>query len=374
LNGTPNISQVLPSGEQFFADMEIHIKGENFSANPEDNAVYFDNEKAVLISSSIDELVARRPKLTGDSITIKVVVRDAYTFATFSPYKIEKVKEEMGKFASSNEIYSIAIDRDENIYAACPGPIIFKITPNDDKTIFSNLVMQRPEQIRVAPGGYLYILTKVGKTKGYYRMPLSDGSTLELVAVIPPTKTISCMDFDQDGVLYSLGKKTGVYMLNPDATVITSTTFKDYMAFDCRVFQGYLYVAATYDGPPESWKGTAIFRAQILGENKLGPEELVLNLKANGEYAAARVLSFTFSENGDLYVGTDQANPILIVSQSGEISPVYPTLIDPSGAVLLWGNDTFLYMVRGNEGGIFSSGRIFRLRLTQKGAPYFGRR
>ncbi|RPH89374.1 MAG: hypothetical protein EHM72_20475, partial [Calditrichaeota bacterium] len=94
LNGTPTISQVLPSGEQFFADMEIHIKGTNFSANADDNAVYFDSEKAAVISSSVDELVVRRPKLAGDSITIKVVVRDAYTFATFSPYKIEKVKEE----------------------------------------------------------------------------------------------------------------------------------------------------------------------------------------------------------------------------------------------------------------------------------------
>ena len=81
----PNITAIVPDGTEFSAAMEIRLIGENFSPDSEDNVVYFENEIAEIVSSSENEIACARPRITGDSLTVKVAAKlvvDPNSFVT----------------------------------------------------------------------------------------------------------------------------------------------------------------------------------------------------------------------------------------------------------------------------------------------------
>lgn len=370
--GSPVITSMIPDGKEFFDEIEIKIVGENFSPISEENNVYFNNEKATLLSSSPTELVVKRPTVTGDSITVQVVVNNKVQVARFSPYKIEKVSEELGNFTRSNSLFSMAIDKDENVYTYAQGPVIYKITPDNEKTEWATPPMARTEQMRMGPGGYLYMAGKLDRDKGVFRIPPEGGETMEPFFIL--NKNFVVVEFDQNGLLYAAGKMIGMYVINSNGEGTQADRFNDFNIFDMRIVNDYIYVLANYTGSRRGMAARGLFKSQILGNGQLGEESTVFDWDQAGEYAEDKFLSFTISEDGDFYVGCANADPILIVHPDGTFEPLYPSLLIPSGATLLWGNGKNLFMVRGNDGGIFEGGRLFRIRLTKNGAPYYGRR
>jgi hypothetical protein len=372
LEGSPVILSIVPDGKEFFTETEIRILGENFAANLEDNNVYFDNEKAVIVSASPTEIKVKRPQITGDSLIIKVAVGKQIAVAQFGPYKIERVFDELGRFTSANTLFSIAVDLDENIYAYSQGPIIYKITPDNVKTEFTIPAMTRSYQIRIGPGGYLYMAGTVGKIKGVYRIP-PDGGAIEML-YDSGKRVFQVVEFDQNGRLFTAGKISGMFIINDDGTATNTGRFAQFNVSDMRIYNGYVYVLSTYSGPRTDLAEMGLFKAQLFEDGTVGEESVVLDWSKTGEYSTEDLLSFAIAEDGDFYLGCSTSDPVLILHQDGSLEPLYTSLLTPSAMTLVWGNDKYLYMVRGNEGGIFDSGRLFRIRLTKKGAPYFGRR
>lgn len=373
LEGSPAIQSVIPDGREFFTETEIRIVGENFSPTLEDNNVYFDQEKAVILTASSTELKVKRPRITGDSLTIKVVVGRKIAVAQFSPYKIDKVSEELGRFTSSNTLFSLEVDAEENVYAFSQGPIIYKITPGNVKTEFALPPMTRAYQIRFGPGGYLYMAGTVDKIKGVYRIPPAGGSAMEMV-YNSAKRIFQVVEFDQDGRLFTAGKISGMFIIHDDGTATDTGRFLQFNVSDMRIYNGYVYVLSTYSGTRTDLAAKGVFKSQILGDGTLGAETLVLDWSKTGEYSTQDLLSFAIAEDGDIYLGCGTSDPVLVLHQDGSIEPLYASLLVPSAMTLVWGNGKYLYMVRGNEGGAFDSGRLFRIRLTKNGASYYGRR
>jgi hypothetical protein len=374
LAGSPVITGLVPDGKVFFEETEIRILGENFSPTLEENIVYFNNEKAVLLSASATELKVNRPRVTGDSITVKVVVGKQIGVAVFSPYKIDKVSDELGNFTRSNTLYSIAVDRDENVYAYSQGPIIYKITPDNVKTEFALPPMTRSYQIRIGPGGYLYMAGTVDKIKGVFRIPPTGGGDMEML-YNSAKRVFQVVEFDQNGRLFTAGKISGMFIIHDDGTATDTGRFLQFNISDMRIYNGYVYVLSTYSGPRKDLAEMGLFKAQLLDDGTVGEETVAYDWSKAGDYAGAKLLSFAIAEDGDFYLGCSAPDPVLILHQDGSLTPLYSSLLVPSAMTLVWGNDTFLYMVRGNEGTgtTFDAGRLFRIRLTKSGAPYYGR-
>ncbi len=373
LEGSPVIRSIVPDGKEFFDDMEITIIGENFAPTVDGNSVYFNNEKAVIISASPTQIRVRRPRITGDSITVKVVVDKKVMIAQFGPYRIEKLFEDMGKFTAANLPYAVDVDKEENVYIFLQGPIIYKITPDNVKTEFSQPPMTRAIQMRIGPDGYLYIAGTSNKVKGVFRLPPTGGS--EMQAVYTSKLTFNVVEFDAQGRLFASGKTSGLSIIDINTgTAVNAGRYDRFNVLDMRIVEDRLYVLATYYGTRPDFPEFGLFHSRLLPDGGVSEEELLLDWKNVPEYGKYELVSFAVAANGDLYLGTSSPDPILILSRDGSIRPLYPTLLTPSAAGLAWGNSTYLYMIRGNEGGQFDAGRLFRIRLTQTGAPYYGRR
>lgn len=370
LEGSPVIHRLIPDGKEFFDDMEIRIIGENFSPSLEKNKVYFNNEKAVLLSASPTELKVRRPRVTGDSITVKVVVDKQVMIAQFRPYRIEKLFDEMGKFTSSNLLYTITIDNQENIYAYAQGPIIYKISPDNVKTEFSLPPMTRAIQMRIGPGGYLYIAGAVGKTKGVFRLPPTGGNEME--QIYTSKLNYNVVEFDKNGRLFVCGKSSPLIIIDQSGSVVNTGRYDRFNVLEMRIVDDRLYVLGIYYGDRKDFPEIGLFASRLTPEGGVSEETVLLDWTKT-EYSDSQLLSFALADDGDIFLGTSGSNPILILHPNGTIEPLYPTLLTPSAAGLAWGNSNYLYMMRGNEGGQFEAGRIFRIRLKKKGAPYYGR-
>ena len=371
-SSAPKIERVQPDGTERFYDMEITISGTGFSSEPEENKVYFDNERAVLVSSSPEQIVVRRPVIIGDSIAIKVVVNDQAIIAKHSPYKIEPIVEELGKFTRGNVIYGMAVDKDENVYAFHRGSVIYKISPDNAKSEYAVAVTARGEDIRFGPDGGMYFPGKIGTQKTISRIPAGGG---EEEIVHNTRRGFTCLDFDKNGELYACGKKSALWHINVNSGEGTELPLLfDFSIYAMKFTENELYVLGNYSGGRGDLPDKGIYKCSIQADGSLGAEEAVLDWSTTGEYADYDIYGFTVNENGDLYIGTNHPDPLYVYSAGGVGATLYPTLLQSNGASLVWGNDSSLYMMRGDRGGVIEAGRIYRIRTPYKGVPYYGRR
>jgi len=132
------------------------------------------------------------------------------------------------------------------------------------------------------------------------------------------------------------------------------------------VFSGYVYVGGKAASGEE-----AVWRNQILPGEALGPKEKVFDWSGRISTTAG-ILSLTFAKDGDMYIGTDGADAILVVHPDGSSEPLYPGVLEPQSYALSWGNGQFLYANRRSD--LPEKRRILRIKMRKEGAPYYGRR
>jgi hypothetical protein len=127
-----------------------------------------------------------------------------------------------------------------------------------------------------------------------------------------------------------------------------------------RVFSGYLYFSAKTDA------GEKIWRAQI-SSGSLGTAEVYFDFGA--AYPAMIPLSITFSSDGNLYIGTDSQDGLLIVSSSKTVTApfgAYQSRFGTGLAYLAWGSADDLYASTSN-------GVLLKFMIRgKKSAPYYG--
>ncbi|MBI3765498.1 MAG: IPT/TIG domain-containing protein, partial [Ignavibacteriales bacterium] len=135
--GSPEITGVTPPNVAYAGVTEVKLTGKNFSSVDTLNSVYFDNKKANVLAASSTELTVLAPDLISDSAVIRVAVAGAFAIATYGPYKLAPVTTEYGGFFGLDEVYSIAMDSSENLYAQLKDSAkVFKVTPTGNKTLY----------------------------------------------------------------------------------------------------------------------------------------------------------------------------------------------------------------------------------------------
>jgi len=347
--------------------LEIVINGQNF-AGPDQVAVYFDDVLADVKSSSPTQIVVYRPNLIQEDITIRVANQLSLEIAEFTPYTLTEVYEAVGEFESNTMLYALAVDLNENLYLMSRR-LVYQISPDGVTSEYSATGFTNCTDMKTGPGGVLYFARN---DEPMYR--LAPGAAEDEQFIEMPNR-VSAIDFTADGHLIAGGRESGLYMIDVDA--LTFGTFDldfygDYEIVSLRVYDGYVYVAATYRGSDDSAVEAGIWRNAIEGGSISESQELLIDWMTLDEYAEEDMNSITFDADGTLYIATSaDTDPVILRYADGTMGTFYGGGIVP-GPVddIVWGNDGYLYFYRS---GSDEFGRVLRLGMVVEGAPYFGR-
>jgi len=363
--------------------MEINLFGENFAPEIDQNFVYFNGNSAVVKTASATQLTVIRPISLSGLVTIRLSVRDAYKSVKFDqPYKLEggvvEVGEELGR------VYSIAIDSSENLYVhRMNDKKIYKITPDGAQSEYGTFTeASTSSAMRMGPGGYLYLQRSTGTGDGFkrlYRIAPGGGEAERFVKL---SRNVKSFDFDQNGNIYSGGINSGMFVIHSDKTFKKVGNYLDFDIRAIRVFKGYVYVAAGYNGTDTLLSSDSttvivlpaergIWKSQILNEGNLATAEPVFNWANSGSFSTSEINDITFSEEGDMYVATNNSDPILIIHSDGTTETLYEKLLSGPAAHLVWGNGNYIYINRYGENDDVSG--VDRVIMGKQGAPYYGR-
>ncbi len=363
-DATPVLTKLLPEESTLAGIGEITLQGSNFSTVPENNLVYFDKTLTTVVSSSESQITVKSPNILGDSIDVKIAVQGAYLYSNIMEYKLVPALWEFGAFDEYSDAYAIACDSDENLYVSTKGKKVYKVTPDGEKTVYSeDSGFDKASGMKMGPGGYLYFVNILSYM---FRIP-PGGGKYEMYTVLPSGGFD--LDFGPNGNLFCGGNGDGLYRIKPDKSNDVVADYTDIYIKSVRVYNGYVYVAGEYTGTDAEAVQMGVWRNQILADDgTVSEKELVLDWASqfNGY-----LISINFSEDGDMYVGTDEPEGIIIFHEDGSYEGMYPGVIEPESYALCWGNGPFLYVTR--RGAEATQKRIMIVNAQKNGAPYYGR-
>ena len=363
-NPDPVITKVFPSKALAGID-SIWISGNNFSPIPTEDHVFFNGEESQVLSASANQLVVKAPNVSGDSIKIQVNVKGALLFAEWYPYKLDLAVEEYGSFGKFDDAYAIAVDLNENVYVALTGKKIVQITPDRERHDYASLTVDKASGMKVGPNGDIYYLNVL---QALFRVPAGGGND-EIFAILPGFAYD--LDFDANGNIFCGGGGNAIYLVKLDKSVKTIKDYPDVSIKAVRVYNGYLYVAGSYNGDDPNQPLEGVWRNKILDqEGNLGNTEIVFDFGQH--FAGFNIQTLTFSADGDMYLGTNAPEAIIIVHPGNSFEPLYPGVIEAETYYVSWGNDEYLYVNRKNENP--EKKKILRIKMLKNGAPYYGRK
>jgi hypothetical protein len=333
LGAQPTIVSIDPNGRAGGGKQTITIKGSGFSADTSKCRVFFGGSAAKIISGSEDQIVVQRPAVTGDSITIKVLVTGAYTIATFPGYAVDQVYRLYGFKALAGLVQWIDVDASENLYGVKITRDLLEILPDESVVKFANNSFKKKcLGMRVGPDGGLYEIELGIKT--LHRIA-PEGGNSEKYADFPAVPR--AFDFDANGNAVSVGDKIGTLLMLTDLSTRTLSVFSDLTPVEVRCYKGQVFVT----------DGQAIWKTTLSTDySTAGPKEKVFDMTQAADYAGSSITSFVMDENGGLIVCTDRTGDALFeVSAGGVVGPYYKGIL-PSYASgqLMWGSGHYLYL------------------------------
>lgn len=380
----PEITAIEPDSAKN-GILEITLKGKNFSPVSGDNFILFGTTLVHhIITANDDQLTFLRPLDISGAVTVRVSVKRA---SQISPdYDNYWLEEGIFEMIGSTKIYSFAIDSAENLYVHnSADDIVYKLSPDGEQSEYGNVIDGstnfESSTMRMGPGGYLYVQRNTSDDGGYKRLYTIAPGGAETERFVKLSRAVRSFDFDQNGNIFSGGTNSGMFIIHPDKSFARVGNYQDFDIRAVRVFDGYVYVAAKYTGTETLFSpdtatviaepnDTGIWKNQILND-ELNASEIVFNWADAGSFSQSEIKDITFSEEGDIYVSTDNSEPVLVIHSIGTIEALYENLLTGPTNQLVWGNGNYLYVNRYNTDEENSG--VDRIIMGKKGAPYFGR-
>ncbi|MBN2103791.1 IPT/TIG domain-containing protein [bacterium] len=295
---------------------------------------------------------------------------------------VEPTITELNDFAS-DDVRALAMDSAGNLYAWA-GETVFQLSPNGEKTSYGRAAWAYHSwfDMKMGPGGYLYVSQSYLNWIDLGRIPPGGGDGAGFIRF---QDQIYSMDFDSRGNLY-IPSSSGLMVYNPGSGLQETGRFTDYSVTCVRIYNGYVYIAGSYRGMSVDAPTSGIWRSEILSDTgDLSEEELVFYWDQAGDFARSNFISLTFSEKGDMFIGTNHKDPVLVVPRKGDRYPnddiyalgeglwpaVEDTTVSPPLHKIMWGNGETLYVLRSRSHTI--NQRLFKVKFGMRGAPYYGR-
>ena len=368
-NASPSISSVEPEGSAFAGIDTLTINGQNFSENSSANLVYFNNMLGNVINATSTSLKVVTPNLVSDSVQIRVAVQGAFLFADHSSlYTLTAAVSDYGPFDQFTDIFSLDLDRDENLIVSMdgsPNAEFWIVDTNQDSAVWSG-ALAKASGMKLGPTGSVYFVN-------YQRFLYKDeqGTPKENSEIFKRLNgNATDLDFDSYGNLFvgGAGSTIDVVDINDDGGLTSGVTeAKNLDTLDIlslRVLNDYLYVLTTTVASDQ-----AIYKMQILDDSgSLGDIELVFDWSSYTNKLSS-ALCFTLSEAGDLFVGSDSDDQPLTYIQNGNASGFYSSILTAPISYMAWGNSNYLYLINKTE----ETNRVQRVDTRMSGADYYGR-
>lgn len=368
----PVITSISPADSAFAGVDEITITGNNFPASAKEVSVFFGSVPATVLSVDTNKIVVKAPNLVSDSINIKVNKFNADKLSNVVLYKLISATLTFVKFNPLNTPYSLTFDKAGNAYVSLildkTGAGIKKITPDG---VISDFAPKGSEtswsSLKFGQAGELFAARRV---KGI--VTIAEGQTAKTwVSSSNGIGTIADFDFDADGNVWAGGDNASLYRVTA-AKNVKSFAFKANIR-SVRVYNSYLYVAGFKDGSEGVW------RFQIVNSDSLGTEELYYDYKSS--YPTGSIQAITFSADGDLYIGTDGVETIVIVKPDKSSKVLFEGILNPLNKSLFnsfyWGTGVYLYFIRqAVDATDAATAPVAIIKVNTKnilgGAPYYG--
>ena len=218
--------------------------------------------------------------------------------------------------------------------------------------------------LKMGPGGILYAARDL---QAIYRIPAGGGpaGSPPWALFSPGTIKIHDFDFDANHNIWAGGTQG-----SGPGSAITPTTPPQIKAFpfvatcrSFRVYNGSLYVSAKTDSLEGVWQ------FPIVSSDSLGPPTKYVDFSAKYVPNGPSVQCITFSSDGDLFMGTDAPEGIIVVHQGGASEPLYPGVIFPPAVAFAWGTGSNLFVSRNAPTNPHS---ILVINTLKQSAPYYG--
>ncbi len=360
----PVITSVSPSDRAFAGIGILTITGQNFSGVPAENFIYFDDQPGAVQSASPTQLTVKAPVLVKNGVTLKVAVFKAAKFSNTISYNLEAAVANFFKFGEVEEPWSLACDAQDNVYTSLLftglGAGVKKVTPAglSDYSPKPSGSAARYIGMKFGPGGFLYGVTFERRIS---QIPAGGGTPVNWVVIANTALRLSDLDFDREGNLWAAGN-VDLHRIRPDKNV-KSFPFASTVR-SVRIFNGAIYLAGSRDNAEKIW------RVPIVSADAVGPEEEYFDFSAKYNGMA---LAITFAVDGDLYIGTDAPESIVIVHPDKSSEALYPGLFPSAGISFAWGTGDFLYITQQGNAASKIQQTILKANMLKKGAPYYGR-
>ncbi|OGU76372.1 MAG: hypothetical protein A2W11_13870 [Ignavibacteria bacterium RBG_16_35_7] len=343
---TPVINSVSPDSG-FAGVTEITINGSNFSSNPGDNLVYFNGRLATILNASPTQLIIKSPGLPNESMTsentvVKIAVLSAELFSNSIDYKLLAAVSILYPFPQNNVPTTISSDDQGNIYTSLmvsgAGGGIKKITPSGEYSDYAPRGIETSwSGLKFGPDGILYAAKKLQGIWQIFEGVQPTNAPWVGGAASGLGSNIVDINFDTQGNIWAVGNNKNIYRIKPDKSV-TAFPF-DANLRTVKIFNNSVYVGGIQNSIEGIWK------LDILLDGTLGSSEEYFNF--SNSYSGKKVNAITFAQDGDLYIGTDAEQQIIIVHPNKEFEPLYSGLLKPSEVLsFAWDNSTNLYYSR----------------------------
>lgn len=360
--GTPVISSIAPANDGLAGVTDVSITGSNFSRVKEENFVFFGTMQATVLQASTTNLVVKAPALIKNDLDLKIAVQGVEDFSNIVKYNLLEAVGVYYAFAKGvDDPMTVAVDKNENVFVYLKDKGIKKISSTGTLTDFA------PKggesfffDMKMGPNNILY-----GTRNLRLISQVEEGKASATFVTFPTGITIVALDFDILKNIWASGGGGNLYSVTPSKEI---TAFPiDYIVSALRVYNGYLYVAG------KNSTEEAIYRYKINSNLSLGSKEKYFDIGAKYGLNKVIVGALTFSEDGDLIVGTDQTDSFILVNSSGTSSNLYPGIISPITKSIAWGTKKNLFYIREFIDAGATLHTLVRIDMQKLSSPYYGR-
>lgn len=334
----------------------ITIVGENFSSDPSENLVFFDDVRVTVLEASPTQLTVASPNLPKDDVRVRVNVLGAEHFSNTLTVKLEPAVEEFGAVKEFEEPFAITTDAEGNLYvslfanAASAG--IQRIGPDGVRQAYVATTFKW-DALALHDDGYLYGVRGV---QAIFRFPPGGGAQENWAILSDRSARLRALVFDEEGNAWAGGRGGNIYRIDPQVNITPFPFPEDVEAL--AIYDGFLYAATADD------EEAAVWRFPIT-EAGLGSAEKYFSITEQVGIGI-QPLSLAFTAGGDLFVGTDAEDPLLLVGTDGSWTYFYPGLLRAPAFSLAWGDGVNLFMAQTDSDA--GPGRIVRINTQREGS------
>lgn len=354
---------------------EITITGSNFSSVLSENTVYFNQSIGTVLEASPTMIKVRAGVISaaGETALVKIRVKGALAFSNTVSLKLKQATVYPLAFQSFEQPSAIEFDKSGNMYFSLltSGVTnnIVKVTPAGVKSNFTPSI----------GGGYVFTSLKMGPDGALYGVRnslraifrMTEGAAIaSWFAITPSTVKISDIDFDDAGNIWACGDNASLFRVSP-TKVLKSFPFVA-TATAIRVYNNNVFVAVKKDSAGILYRFPIDGNGDIDAANPITVTDLSSTVGFN-----VFINQFTMDINGNIFLATNNIEPILKVTQAGVVTVHYPGVFLPLNAMYLtWDNSTNLFYSRasGLVDGKANDQTIVKVLMGVQGAAYSGRK